>query len=145
MSSTGHRAQLFLGRPGPRFSPPAIVPNIIRRVSSSGFARCTAPEKSRRRLRIVALPPSHCALLRAFAYDMRWSVRCRRWKPVVQRRSLRYALWSSTAKCSTPRVQVTHPCSDVSITSDFIMRAFNVNEAVSTSYDTHPAVISYEV
>ena len=31
---------------------------------------------------------SHCAFLRALAYDMRWSVRCRRRKPMIRRRRL---------------------------------------------------------
>ena len=56
--------------PGPGFSPPAIVPTITRLVSRSGFARCTTPAKRRRRLRIVVSTLSHCAFLRALAYDM---------------------------------------------------------------------------
>ena len=60
-SSTGHWAEFFSGRPGPGLSPPAIVPNITRRVSRSLFSRCTAPPKGRdafcgwwsRRFRIV--------------------------------------------------------------------------------------------
>ena len=68
--------------------------------------------------------------------DMRWSMRCLRWKPMLRTRSLRCALWSS-AKCSTPRVHVTRPYSSgVSTTSDFSMRTFSVNEAVSISYSS---------
>ena len=44
-SSTRHLAQLFSGRPGPGFSPPAIVPNITRRGSRSLYVRCAAPAK----------------------------------------------------------------------------------------------------
>ena len=39
-------------------------------------------------------------------------------------------------KCSTPKAHVTRPYSGVSITSNFIMRTFSVNEAVSTSYNS---------
>ena len=82
--SRRHWAQFFSGRPGPGFSPPAIVPNITRRVSRSLCVRCTPPAKRRRPLRIIVSTLSHCALLRALAYDMRWSVRCRRWKPMIR-------------------------------------------------------------
>ena len=50
---------------------------------------------------------SHCALLRALAYGMRWSVRCRRCKPMRRRRSWWCAVPRS-AKCSWPRVDITH-------------------------------------
>ena len=78
MSSTRHWAQFFPGRPRPGFTPPAIVPNITRWVSRSLAVRCPAPAKRRRRLRIAVSMLSHCAFLRALAYDMRWSLRCRR-------------------------------------------------------------------
>ena len=81
-SSTRHWALLFSGRSRPGFTPAAIVPNITRWVSHSLLVRCTAPAKTRRRLRIVVQTLSHCAFLRALAYDIRWSVRCRRWKPM---------------------------------------------------------------
>ena len=44
-SSARHWAQFFSGRIGPGFSPPAIVPNITRRVSRSLCVRCTPPGK----------------------------------------------------------------------------------------------------
>ena len=57
--------------------------------------RCTAPAKRRRRLRMVVSTLSRCAFLRALAYNMRWSVRCRRWKPMIRRKSLWCAvLWN---------------------------------------------------
>ena len=43
MSPTRHRANAIPGRPGLGFSPPAIVPNITRRVTRSEFARCNGP------------------------------------------------------------------------------------------------------
>ena len=43
--STRHWAQFFSGRPGHGLSPPAVVPNITRRVSRSSCVRCTAPAK----------------------------------------------------------------------------------------------------
>ena len=82
-SSTRHWARFFSGRPGPGF-PPAIVPNIVRRVSGSLCVRCTAHAKRRRRLQMVVSTLSRCAFVRALAYDMRWSVRGRRWKPMVR-------------------------------------------------------------
>ena len=78
MSSARHWAQFFSGRPHPGFTPPAIVPNMSRWSSRSLVVRCTAPAKSRRRLRVVVPMLSHCAFLRTLAYDMPWSVRCRR-------------------------------------------------------------------
>ena len=120
-SSTRHWAQFFSGRPRPGFSTPAIVPNITRWVRRSLFVRCTAPAKRRRRLRMIVSTLWHCDFLRALAYDMRWSVSCRRWKPVTRRRNLCCGVRSS-AKCSLPRVRVTHPYSRVSITSAFIER-----------------------
>ena len=59
----------------------------MRRVSRSLCVRCTPPADRRRRLRMVVPTLSLCAFLRAFAYDMRWSVRCRRWKPMIRRRT----------------------------------------------------------
>ena len=73
---------------------------------------------------------SHCAFLRALAYDMRWPVRCRRWKPIVRRRRLWCAVRSS-AKCFWPRVQVTQ--ARVSVTSALNMRTCRVNGASSYS------------
>ena len=70
MSSARHWAQCYSGRPGPGFSPPANVPNITRWSSRSLVVRCTAPAKRRRRLRMVVSTLSHCAFLRALAYDM---------------------------------------------------------------------------
>ena len=113
-SSIGHWSQFFSGRPGPGFSPPAIDRNIIRRVGRSSCVRCTPSAKRRRRLSMVVSKLSHCAFLRALAYDMRWSVRCRRWKPMIRRRNLWCAVRSS-AKCYLPRVHVTHPYSRVCI------------------------------
>ena len=133
MPSPRHRAYVFPGRPGPGSYPLTIAPNITRRVSRSGFARCTAPAKRRRRLRTAVSTLSHWAFLRALAYVMRWLVRCRRWEVVIRTGSLWCALWT-TAKCSTPRVHVTHPYSSVPITSDFSTRIFTVNEAVSISH-----------
>ena len=72
--STRYWARFFSGLPGPGFSPPAIVPNITRRVGRSWCVRCTPPAKRRRRLLVVSTL-SHCAFLRALAYDMRSSVR----------------------------------------------------------------------
>ena len=132
-SSTRRWAQFFSGRPGPGFSPPDIVPNIIRRVSRSLCVRCTAPVNRRRRLRMVI--SAHCAFLRALAYDMRWSVRCRRWKPMIGRRNLWSAIRSS-AKCSLLSVHVTRPYSRVSITSVFSMRTVRANGAASISYSS---------
>ena len=83
-SSTKHWVQFYSGRLGPGFSPPAIVPDITRRVSRSLCVRCTAPANRRRRLRMVVSTLSHGAFVRALAYDMRWSVRCRRWKPMIR-------------------------------------------------------------
>ena len=135
MSSTRRRAHVFPGRPGPGFSP--LVQNITRRLIliRSDFARCTAPAKRGRRLRIAVSVLSRCALLRAMAYDMRGWVRCRRREPTFRRRSSRCALWT-TAKCYAARVHVTHPHSRVSIASDFSMCTFSVNEAVSISYSS---------
>ena len=65
-------------RPRPVFTSPANAPNITRWVSRSLVVSCTAPAKRSRHLRMVVSTPSHCAFLRALAYDMRWSVRCRR-------------------------------------------------------------------
>ena len=69
VSSTRHWAQLFSGRPRPGFTPPAIVPNITRRVNRSLVVRCAAPAKRgaapakrRRRLRIVVSPLILCLL-----------------------------------------------------------------------------------
>ena len=87
MSSARHWAQFFSGRPGSGFSPHQPSPNIIRWVGRSLVVRCTASAKRRRRLRMVVSTLSHCAFLRAFAYGMRWSVRCRRWPPMIRRRS----------------------------------------------------------
>ena len=119
--------QFFSGRPGLGFSPPAVVPNSTRRVSRSLCVHCTPPAKRRRRLQMVVPTLSHCAFLRALAYDM-WSVRCRRWKPMVRKRNLWCGVRSS-AKCYLPRVHVAHPYSS-SITSAFSMRNFRANGAV---------------
>ena len=135
MSSTRRRVHVFPGQLGPGFSPSAIVPNIAPRFNCSGFPRCTAPAKTRRSLRIVVSTLSQCAFFRALAYDMQLLVRCRRWKPMIRRRSLRCALWS-TAKCSSPRVHFTHPYSSVSHHQGLGMRTFSVNEAVSISHST---------
>ena len=61
---------------------------------------------------------SRCAVLWAFAYDVRWSVRCRRWKPTW------WCHVRSRADCSWPRVHVTHPYMRVSNISAFSMRTF---------------------
>ena len=129
MPHVSHRPYAFPRRPGSGLSPSAIVPNMTRRISRLGLP-CTAPAKGGRCLRIVASTLSHCAFLRALVYGMRWSVRCRRWKPVIRRRSLRRTLWSA-AKCSTPRVHATRPYSSVSLTSAFSMQTFRGNGAVS--------------
>ena len=134
MLSTRHWAQFFSGRPRPGLTPPAIASNIRRWVSRSLVVRCTAPANRRRRLRIVVSTLSHCAFLRALAYDIRWSVRYRRWKPMNLRR-----LWGavrSLAKCSRPRAQVTHPYNRVSITSVCSRRTFNMNGASSIPYSS---------
>ena len=93
--SIRHWAQFFSGRPSPGFSPPAIFPNITRRVGRSLCVRCTAPAKRRRRLRMVVSALSQCAFLRAVAYDMRWSERCQRWKSMIRRGNLYCAVRSS--------------------------------------------------
>ena len=133
-SSTRHWAQFFSGRPGPGFSPPAIVPNVIRRISRSLCLRCTPPAKGRRRLRMLVSTLSHCAFVRALAYDMRWSVRCRQWKPMIRRRNLWCAVRSSDSSCrgSTLRTRTAgflspRPCS---------MRTFRANGAASISYSS---------
>ena len=115
-SSTRHGARFFSGRPGSGFSPPAIVPNITRRVNRSLCVHCRVPANRRRRLRMVVSTLSHCGFLRALAYDMSWFVRCRRWKPNTRRRNLRCAVRNSET-CSLPSIHVTHPYSRVSITS----------------------------
>ena len=69
-------AHVCRGRPGSGFSPPFVAPNITRRVSRSGFARCMPPANRRRRLRILVSALSHCAFSRTLAYDLRWSARC---------------------------------------------------------------------
>ena len=107
-SSTRHWAKFFSGRPGPGFSPPTNVPNIIRKVSHSLCVRCAAPANMRRGLLMAVSTLSHCAFLRALAYDMRWSVRSWRWKPMIRRRNLWCAVRRS-AKCSLLRVHVTNP------------------------------------
>ena len=61
-SSTRQQAQFFSGRRGPGFSPPAIVPNVTRRVSRSLCVRCTTPAKRRRRLRVIVSTLSPCLL-----------------------------------------------------------------------------------
>ena len=111
-SSTRHWSQFFSGQPGLGCSPPDTVPNITRRVNSSLCVRYMADANRRRRLRMVVSTLPHCAFLRALVYDIRWSVRCRRWKPMIRRRNPWCAVRSS-AKCSLPRVRVTHPYSRV--------------------------------
>ena len=107
---------------------------ITRRVSLSLCVRSTAPANRRRRLRMVVSTLS-CALLRALAYGMRWSVRCRRWKPMIRRRNLWCAI-RSLAKCSLPRVHVTHPCEIGFDHLGFSMRNFRANGAASISYSS---------
>ena len=65
-SSNRHWAKFFSGRPGPVFSPPALVPNITRRVSRSLRVRCTAPANRRRRLRMVVLFQLLCVFIFSF-------------------------------------------------------------------------------
>ena len=68
-SSTRHWGQIFSGRPGPGFAPPAIVPIIPRGVGRPLFFRRTAPANRRRLLRMVVSTLSHCAFFRVLAYD----------------------------------------------------------------------------
>ena len=98
-SPTRYWAEVFSGGPGPGFSPPVVVPSITRRFSRSLVVRCTTPAKRRRHLCMVVSTLSNSAFLRALAYDMRWSVRCRRRKPMIRRTSLWCAVRGS-AKCS---------------------------------------------
>ena len=121
---------LFSGQPGAGFSPPPIVQNITRWVGRSLCVQCPSPAKGRRRLRMLVLNLSYCDFLRAWAYDMKWPVRCRRWKPMIRWRNLWCAV-RSPAKCYLPMVHVTHPYSRVSITSAFSIRTFRVNGAAS--------------
>ena len=108
LMSARHWAQFFRSRPGPGCSPPAIVPNITRWVSRSFVGQpliCRPLYGSRKEEASFAggfstLP--HCAFLRALVYDMRWSVRCRRWKPMIHRRRM-WCAGRSSAKCSWPR------------------------------------------
>ena len=95
MLSARHWTRFVSGRPRPGFSPPANVPNITRSVSRSLVVCCTPPAKSRRRLRKVVSTLSHYAFLRALSYDMRWSMRCRRRKPMTRRRRLWHPVQSS--------------------------------------------------
>lgn len=41
--SPRHFAHFVCGRPGPGFSPPAVVPNVIRLVNPSYFVLCATP------------------------------------------------------------------------------------------------------
>ena len=109
-----------------------IVPNTTRWMSRSLLVRCTAPAKRRRRLRIVVPTLSHCAFLEPWC--MTCGGRCAVGAEsqsindphLVFMRRLRCAVRSS-AKCSRPRSQVTHPYRRVSIT-------FHMNGASSISY-----------
>ena len=77
MTSTRHSGHMFVpGCPRPGFNAPSIVANITLWASRS-VLMCTALAKSRRRLPIAVSTLSRCYFLRPFAYDMRWSVRCR--------------------------------------------------------------------
>ena len=135
MSSTRYQAHVFPLRPGPGLSPPAIVTNTTRRVSRSGFARCTTPANSRRRLRIVVSALSHRAFLRALAQDKRLPVRCSRWKPIIRtkKQAVPTVEHSEVLHAESPRhtpmqQRFHHP--------GLNMRTFSMNEAVSTSYSS---------
>ena len=85
-SSDGRLTQFDPARPDLGFSAPAIVPKTTRCVSRSSFVHCTPPANKSHSLRMVVRTLSHCVFLRALAYVTRWSVRYRRWKPVLRRR-----------------------------------------------------------
>ena len=127
-------AQVFSGRPGPGFSPPAIVPKHHPMDPPLIVRPIYAPRKRRRRLQMVVSTISHWAFVRALAYDMRWSVRFWRWKPMTRKRRLWCAVRSS-AKCSWPRVK-TNVQHRVPITSTFNRRTFRVNGSSFISYSS---------
>ena len=86
-SSPRHWAQLFFWSAWSRILSNSFRSNITGRVSGSLFVYCTASAKRRCRVQMLVSKVSHCAFLRALAYDMKLSVRCRRWKPMIRRRN----------------------------------------------------------
>ena len=112
------------GLPSPGFSPPAVVPKIHPMGQPRIGRPLYGPAKSRRLFRMLVSMLSHYAFLRTLAYDMRWSVRCRRWNPMIRSRRL----WCAVSSAECPgRESKSHPYSRVSITSTFSRRIFRVN------------------
>ena len=90
---------------------------------------CTARAKRRRSLPIIVSTLAHLCQLENLGVQhvMWWSIRCRRWKPMICKRILRCAVRRS-AECSRPRVHGPHPYSRVSVTSA-CTRTLRVNGA----------------
>ena len=63
-------------------------------------------------------------------------VSCYKAETGTSRRRNMWCAVRSSAKCSLPRVHVTHPYSRVCITSAFSMRNFRANGAASISYSS---------
>ena len=120
-------------RRDPGLSPRAIVPSITRwtrRSLQSLVGRSLyTPRKDGASFADGRLDALTLCLLEGLGIRhvmMRWSMRCRRWKPMIRKRRSWCAVRTSV-KRSWPRVQVTHPYSTVSTTSVFSGRTFRVH------------------
>ena len=138
-SSTKHLCRVFGCPPGLRPSPPVIIANITRLGNHPLLCRTTAPAKKSRRLRLVVSMLSHRVFLSAFAYERVFAVGT---LSVLKANNPTGGLWwctvQSLAKCSTPRVHVTHPHNRVSATAAFNMRILRLPYTTNLVHHTPP-------